>query len=293
MSETAGDPKDATRPYTVGMIGLGRMGGPMAYHLARGGYRVVGFDSGDIAAQTAACLSEVMADPASVGHAAFITFVVVPDDEAVRAVCLGSHGLFSTGLAGGIVGICSSVRPETIRSLAEPARQADAELLDIPLTKGVRAAEAGSMTVLAGGGSAVLARAQPVLDCFATTVHHVGGLGDGQTAKTVNNVLLWSNMVSMAEALRLGAALGVPPRILRGALADCSADSWVLREFDRIQPTWPRKDMDIALSLAEQAGLTLPALAEVARTVPDYDRTALDRILTNEQGRNTAEKQGG
>lgn len=283
----------ADRPSTVGVIGLGRMGGPMARHLVGGGYRVVGFDTGDIAARTAACLAETLANPASIGRAAFITLVVVPDDEDVRAVCLGPDGLFSVDLAGGIVGICSSVRPETIRALAGPARQAGAELLDIPLTKGVRAAESGTMTVLAGGRPAVLAQARPVLDCFATAVHHVGALGDGQAAKTVNNVLLWSNMVSMAEALRLGASLGVSPRTLRGALADCSADSWVLREFDRIRPTWPRKDMDIALSLAEQAGLTLPVLAEVARAVPDYDRTAMDRILADGQSQNAAEKQGG
>ncbi len=282
MSETSAGTAATSRPQTVGVVGLGRMGGPMAQHLARGGYRVIGFDTADAAAQTATCLAATLADAVSVGRASFMTLVVVPDDADVRSVCLGPTGLFSADLAGGVVGICSSVRPETIVSLAGPARHANAELLDIPLTKGVRAAESGTMTVLAGGEPAVLARARPVLECFATAVHHVGELGAGQAAKTVNNVVLWSTMVSMAEALRLGASLGVSPVTLRRALGDCSADSWVLREFDRIVPTWPRKDMDIALSLAAQTGLTLPVLAAVTHAIAEYDRVALDRILAAE-----------
>ncbi len=285
MSKTVGGTAETIRSQTVGVIGLGRMGGPMARHLTRGGYRVVGFDTGDIAAATADCLAEILADPESVGRAAFMTLVVVPGDEDVRSVCLAPNGLFAADLAGSLVGICSSVRPETVAALDQPARRANAGLLDIPLTKGVRAAEAGTMTILAGGEPSTLERARPVLECFATAVHHVGALGAGQVAKTVNNILLWSNMVAMAEALQLGAALGLTPATLRTALGDCSADSWVLREFDRIIPTWPRKDMDIAVSLAGDAGLTLPVLAAVGHAVPGYDRATLDRILAAEPGR--------
>jgi 3-hydroxyisobutyrate dehydrogenase-like beta-hydroxyacid dehydrogenase len=267
---------------TVGVIGLGRMGGPMAGHLARGGYAVTGCDPDAAARLAAGSTVDCLSGPAEVMRRAFLTLVVVPGDEDVVSVCTGPDGLFSDDAAGRIVGICSSVRKETVESLAEPAGAAGVDLLDIPLTKGVQAAIDGEMTILVGGDARVLERARPVLDCFATGVHHVGGLGAGQVAKTVNNLLLWSALVAVSESLRFGAALGVAPADLLPALKDCSADSWVLREYANIQPTWPVKDMENALAMAEQAGLVLPLMDEVARVIAGYDRPALDRILSSD-----------
>ncbi len=265
---------------TVGVIGLGRMGGPMAGHLARGGYAVTGYDP-DAAASKAA-VADCLASPAEVMRRSFMALVIVPGDEDVISVCTGPDGLFSGDAAGRIVGICSSVRKETIDSLAEPAGAAGVDLLDMPLTKGVQAAIDADMTILVGGDSAVLDRARAVLGCFATAVHHVGGLGAGQVVKTVNNLLLWSAMVAVSESLKFGSALGVSPNALLPALKDCSADSWVLRQYADMQPTWPVKDMENALAMAEQAGLTMPLMDEVARVVGDYDRTAMDKILNGE-----------
>lgn len=265
---------------TVGVIGLGRMGGPMAGHLARGGYAVTGFDP-DAAAGKAA-VADCLASPAEVMRRSFMALVIVPGDEDVISVCTGPDGLFSGDAAGRIVGICSSVRKETIDMLTGPAGAAGVDLLDMPLTKGVRAAIDADMTILVGGDSQVLERARPVLGCFATAVHHVGGLGAGQVAKTVNNLLLWSAMVAVSESLKFGSALGVSPDALMPALKDCSADSWVLRQYADIQPTWPVKDMENALAMAKQAGLTMPLMEEVGRAIADYDRPAMDRILNGD-----------
>ncbi len=268
----------------AGVIGLGAMGAPMARHMAQAGFRVSGYDPDVAAWRRVADTVTCLASPAAVAASAALTLVVVPTDTDVVAACAGDDGLFAADGTGRIVAICSSVRPDTVRELEEPAGRAGFDLLDLPLTKGVRAAEAGTMTLLAGGDPGVLQRARPFLDCFANTIHHVGGLGAGQVAKTVNNLLLWSGLVAVAEALRLAARLGTDPAVLREAMRDCSADSWVLREFDRIVPTWPAKDMEIALAVAATAGIDLPLMATVATQVGSYDRNVLNRILAGEHG---------
>lgn len=263
-------------PIAIGLIGLGRMGRPMARRFAAAGHRVLGYDS-DRAALAAAEV-EPQETPRAVA-AADLTLVLVPDDDAVLQVASDRQGLFSAKGNGAVVAICSSVRPDTLQALAPPAAAAGFELLDLPLTKGVEAAEAGTMTLLAGGKAETVERLRPTLSTVASAVHHVGPLGAGQIAKTVNNLLLWSTLVAAAEALGLGARLGVKPAALRHALKDCSADSWVLRRLDRIQPTWPAKDMSVALALAEEAGLALPLMRTVAAEVRRHDRPALDRLL--------------
>jgi len=268
---------------TAGLIGLGAMGAPMAAHVARAGFTVVGCDPDAAARRRTADVVGHLPSPSAVARRAELTLVIVPTDDDVMQVCAGKDGLFTVDGMGRIVAICSSVRPETIHALERPATQAGFDLLDVPLTKGVRAAEAGTMTLLAGGDAGVLARATPVFECFSAAVHHVGGLGAGQVAKTVNNLLLWSNMVAVAEALTLAAKLGASPEAMCRAMQDCSADSWVLREFGRIVPTWPAKDMQNALAMAKGSGIDLPLMQAVAREVGVYDRRALARILKGDK----------
>lgn len=268
---------------TAGVIGLGAMGAPMSAHMVRAGFKVVGCDPDAAARARVAPAVECLPNASAVARRALLALVIVPTDDDVVGVCTGDGGLFAADGAGRIVAICSSVRPETVRALEQPAARAGYGLLDIPLTKGVRAAEAGTMTLLAGGDAGVLRRAMPFLECFSAAVHHVGGLGAGQIAKTVNNLLLWANMVAVAEALNLASRLGAAPEPLRAAMQDCSADSWVLREFGRIVPTWPAKDMQNALAMAAAAGVDLPLMQTVAREVGAYDVRTLERILAGRQ----------
>lgn len=275
-------PQDVER--TAGVIGLGAMGGPMARHMAEGGFSVVGYDPDPAARDRAGRGIECLPGPAEVARRSLLTLIVVPNDEDVLSVCGGVGGIFSQPGGGRIVAVCSSVRPETIRALEQPAARAGFDLLDVPLTKGVRAAVAGTMTLLAGGDGEALARATPFLECFSTAIHHVGGLGIGQVAKTVNNLLLWSGVVAVAESLRFAARLGADPAILREAMMECSADSWVLREFGRIVPTWPAKDMENALAMAASAGIALPLMNRVAEEIGACDQETLNGILAGEQG---------
>jgi 3-hydroxyisobutyrate dehydrogenase-like beta-hydroxyacid dehydrogenase len=134
--------------------------------------------------------------------------------------------------------------------------------------------------LLAGGEAKDLARAQPVLECFAAKIHLLGPVGSGQAAKTVNNLMLWAHLAAAAESLAFGARMGLQVDRLRTALADCSADSWVLRELDRIQPVWPRKDLENALASAADLDVALPLAERVSEVIAAWDRPALDALLS-------------
>jgi 3-hydroxyisobutyrate dehydrogenase-like beta-hydroxyacid dehydrogenase len=148
--------------------------------------------------------------------------------------------------------------PQTAAAMAEKAAEYGLDFLDMPLTKGVRAAESGTMTILVGGKAEALARVRPVLETFSEAVHLVGAAGAAQVAKSVNNILLWVGLEGALEALALGRAYGLDAEALRGALLDCSADSWVLRELHDIEPTWPAKDLENVERMAKMAKLDMP-----------------------------------
>ena len=267
----------AAEPVTrIGFIGLGRMGRPMAGHAAAGGFRVVGWDVSETAiaeAEATGCrpagsLGECVGDCEAI-------FVIVPTDADFTAACSQEDGIFQNAQPGAIICACSSLLPETASAMAAQAARLGLEFLDMPLTKGVRAAEAGTMTVLAGGDAEVLDRLRPVLETFSNAIHHVGGPGAGQVAKSVNNILLWSGLESAIEALALGRAYGLDAETLRQALLDCSAESWVLRELQLIQPTWPAKDLENVARMAEAVHIEMPLvdrLRELAGDIKQRER---------------------
>lgn len=264
----------------VGIVGVGRMGLPMARHATAAGFEVIAFDLDPAATgKAAAAGARTASSLADVAAGSDVVLVVVPTDADVVAVCAGDGGLLETAPSGAVIAICSSVLPETVRSVAALAAARGVGVLDSPLTKGVHAAEAGTMTVLVGGETSDLDKARRVLDCFSLAIHHLGPVGAGQIGKTVNNLLLWVQLAAVRESLELGAKLGVRPERLRAALEDCSADSWVLRELSRIRPTWPEKDMQNALRMAAGAGCSVPIADAVAARAHEFSAEAVRRLL--------------
>jgi 3-hydroxyisobutyrate dehydrogenase-like beta-hydroxyacid dehydrogenase len=264
----------------VGFVGLGRMGRPMARHAAAAGFEVLGWDvdAGAIAAaQAVGC--RPAGSLAECAREADAVFVIVPTDVDLAAACTDAGGIFASARPGTIVCACSSLLPETAAEMAEKAAEHDLEFLDMPLTKGVRAAEAGTMTLLVGGMSQVLTRLRPVLECFSDAIHHVGPAGAAQVAKSVNNILLWVGLEGALEALALGRAYGLDAEALRGALLDCSADSWVLRELHNIEPTWPAKDLENVERMAKTAKLDLPLVERLHELADNLTRQRITRLF--------------
>ena len=270
----------------VGVIGLGRMGLPMARHLLDAGFEVAGFDldpaRGALLAEGGGIAAASAREVASYSQA---VLVMVADDAQVKAVTLEPVGAL-TGLGpGGVVIIASTVKPSTCRDVAAAAASRGVGVLDAPVAKGQRSAEAGDLTVFVSGEPALFQRCQPILRAFGQEIIHIDTqVGAAQVAKLANNLILWAGVAGVHEALALAERLGVSPARLRSALRHGSADSYALRELHLINLTWPDKDLAQAVEIASEAGTEAP-LANWLRT--------LMRTLTREELRRLSGAQPG
>ncbi len=268
----------------VGVIGLGRMGLPMARHLVRAGFSVSGFD---LDPERRAALAGVGGVPQpSVGAVAAqsdAVLVMVADDAQVTEAALGAAGIVAAAPRGAVVIVSSTVTPSTCRVVAATAAKRGVAVLDAPVSLGQRAAEAGTLTVFAGGPSDVFARCRPVLSAFGTEIVHVGeAVGSGQVAKLVNNLILWAGIIAVREGLTLGEHLGVPPGRLQRALQKGSADSYALRALHLINLTWPQKDLQQAMEVAAELGMTLPLTERVSSLMRGLTLAELRRLCAAE-----------
>lgn len=260
-----------TKDAGVAVIGLGKMGFPMARNLAAAGYRVVAFD---IAPDRAAALAEhgveAAASPAEAAERTAVALVVVGFDNEVQAVVSGEGGLLSTAPEGYVIAICSTVEPRTSTDAAELAKARGAHVIDASLCRGEPSAEDGSLLVMCGGEDAHLDFVQPVLEVIGSDVHRLGGVGAGQVGKMLNNFLLWNSVVANYEAMRLGARLGVDLEPLRQSLLQSSGNNWALETWLRSRPMpWAEKDMRIMMGYADEAALPMPLAGLIRETIKD------------------------
>jgi len=188
----------------------------------------------------------------------------VATDEQLRAVLTGPRGVFATARPGSVVLLSSSALPETCRELAAAAPPG-VSVLDAALTGGVRAAEAGELTLLVGGDADALDAVRPVLAPWTSAVHLLGDVGAGQVGKTVNNLVHWAQVSALGQALELGRRLGGDVPRLRAALADSPTASRTLREMHEMRFTWFEKDIANAEAMAAGTGADL-SMARTALT---------------------------
>jgi len=259
---------------SVGVVGIGTMGSPIAGHLLTGGYRVTIYDIrralveelSQRGAQPARSAKEVAAD-------SDLTLVIVVDDAQVKEVCLGPGGVLEGAQSGAIVAICSTVQPTTCREVAVTADARGVHVLDTPMLRGVAAAVEGKLLLMVGGDAEVLNRCRPVFRTFANDVCHLGDLGSGQVGKIVNNLILWACLLASKEGLLLARSQGLDLRILRDALLLSSADNFALHEWDRVsgQPKWwDQKDLKGVLELAEEIRTPVPISAMVKELIKGF-----------------------
>jgi 3-hydroxyisobutyrate dehydrogenase-like beta-hydroxyacid dehydrogenase len=256
----------------VGLVGLGKMGRPIARHLRSRGFQVAGYDIDRATAGRATQDGTPVVDSlAKVAAASDLLLILVGFDSEVEAVIFGGDGVLSHLQPGSIVVVSSTVAPQTMKRLARRLEGHELHLVDAPLTRGEEAAEKGRLLVLAGGEPELVERCRPVFSAFADPVHHIGPLGAGQVGKMVNNLILWSCMSANFEGLKLGAALGVDPEALRRALVDSSANNWSLQTRAEEKPVpWAEKDMTIVLKEADQARVSLPLCGVVKEVIKGF-----------------------
>jgi 3-hydroxyisobutyrate dehydrogenase-like beta-hydroxyacid dehydrogenase len=253
----------------VGIIGLGKMGRPMARHLRKAGFEVAAYDVDALACREAERAGiAIAASPRAVAQASDFVIVVVGFDKEAETVLLGPDGIAAAARPGLIVGIASTVAPRTMARLASRLVGTGIALLDMPITRGEPAAEAGELLVMAGGDVEAFEACRPALASFASTIFHLGELGAGQVGKMVNNMILWACISANFEGFKLAQGLGVDLERLRTALLESSASNWALEtRVDTLPMPWAEKDMRIVLSEADHLRLSVPLCGVVTEVV--------------------------
>jgi 3-hydroxyisobutyrate dehydrogenase len=217
---------------TIGFIGLGNMGAPMAANLVRAGHQVTGFDivpsPADALATKGGHAARSVADAAASGE---IVLTMLPAGAQVHSVYLGERGVLAHARSGALLIDCSTIDVETARAVAVAAKEARFDMLDAPVSGGVAGAEAGTLTFMVGGETEVFARAQPVLAAMGRTIVHAGPAGNGQAAKICNNMILGVSMIAVCEAFALAERLGLDAQTLFDISAKSSGQCWALTSY--------------------------------------------------------------
>jgi 3-hydroxyisobutyrate dehydrogenase len=217
---------------TIGFIGIGNMGAPMAANLSKAGHRVTGFDiaRGPVEALVAkgGRAAGSVAEAASAGE---ILITMLPAGPQVRSVYLGAAGVLAHARHGSLLIDCSTIDVETARAVAAAAKEARFDMLDAPVSGGVAGAEAASLTFMVGGEADVFARAQPVLAAMGRTIVHAGPAGNGQAAKICNNMVLGVSMIAVCEGFALAERLGLEAQTLFDISSKSSGQCWALTSY--------------------------------------------------------------
>ena len=211
----------------IAFIGLGHMGAPMARNLIKAGHALTVFD---LVKPSVDALVALGASPAASLQACAATGEIVitmlPSSPHVKAVYLGRDGVLTGAQAGATLIDCSTIDPHTAREVAKAADAAGFPMADAPVSGGTGGAEAGTLTFMVGGAESVFTRVSPLLKNMGKNIVHCGASGTGQVAKICNNMLLGISMIGVAEAMSLGAALGIEPKVLAGIINTSSGRCW-------------------------------------------------------------------
>jgi 3-hydroxyisobutyrate dehydrogenase len=217
---------------TIGFIGLGNMGAPMAANLLKAGHQVTGYD---IVASARAALAQqggrAAASAAEAAAAGEIVITMLPAGPQVREVYLGPEGVIARAQPGALLIDCSTIDVETARAVAAMAADSQFLMVDAPVSGGVIGAEAGTLTFMVGGEVAAFARAEPVLKAMGRTIVHAGPAGNGQSAKICNNMILGASMIAVCEGLALAEKLGLSVQTLFDICSKSTSQCWAMTGY--------------------------------------------------------------
>lgn len=283
---------------TVGFIGTGIMGLPMANNLIDKGHQVFLSKHHRMPPEILmAAGAQVLATPGEVAEVADYIIIMVPDTHDVEAVLFAEGGLVEGLSPGKVVIDMSSISPSATKHFAEKVIATGAHYLDAPVSGGEVGAKAASLSIMVGGDSLIFERALPLLQCMGQNISHVGGNGDGQTTKVANQIIVALNIQAVAEALLFAARNGAAPAKVRDALMGGFASSRILEvhgkrmingSFDPgFRINLHQKDLNLALDGARALGLNLPNTANAQQLFgtcaalggSDWDHSAMIKGL--------------
>lgn len=220
----------------IAFIGLGHMGGPMALNLVKAGHDLVVFDLVPTAIKT---LTDAGAQAAGTAKEAVknaeVVISMLPASQHVEGLYLGDTDLLAHIDTSSLVIECSTISSESARKVAQAAKARGIRMIDAPVSGGTGGAVAGTLTFIVGGEADALAAAYPYLEKMGKNIFHAGAAGAGQVAKICNNMLLGILMAGTSEALALGVANGLDPKVLSDIIAKSSGRNWATELYN----PWP------------------------------------------------------
>jgi len=262
----------------IGFIGLGNMGGGMAANLVRAGHTVAAFDLSGAAVEracSAGCRAAVSAGDAVAGADAVVT--MLPAGTHVRSVYEGE--VFGAAHPAALLLDCSTIDVASAKSVAHAASGRGLAMVDAPVSGGIAAADAGTLTFMVGGSADAFARAQPILAAMGKVVIHAGDAGAGQAAKICNNMLLGASMIATAEAFVLAQKLGLDAQTFFDISSKASGQCWSMTSYCPVPGPVPAapsnrgyeggfaaalmlKDLKLAVEAAQAVGASVPMGAQ-------------------------------
>ncbi len=220
----------------IAFIGLGHMGGPMAINLHKAGHSVKAFDlSQDACTKLKAEGVAIAASAQDAVQGAEAVITMLPASQHVEGLFLGNGstgGLLASIAKGTLVIDSSTIAAATSQKVAKAAEGMGIDFIDAPVSGGTGGAIAGTLTFMVGGSTEQLERARPLLEKMGANIFHAGSVGAGQTAKICNNMLLGILMIGTSEAMALGVANGLDPKVLAEIMRRSSGGNWALEKYN-------------------------------------------------------------
>ena len=288
---------------TVGFIGLGIMGKPMAKNLIEAGHELVVFNrTQSKAEELAGDGATVAGSPREVAERSDVIITMLPDSPQVEEVLVGENGVLEGIKEGALVVDTSTISSVVTEELAAKVKEKGASMLDAPVSGGDVGAIEGTLSIMVGGSEEDFERARPLFEAMGKTVTHVGETGAGQVVKAANQIVVALTIEAVSEALVLGSKGGVAPEkildVLGGGLAgnkvmEVKREKMLTHSFDpgfRIE--LHHKDLGIALAAGREYGVTLPVTAVVDQMLQelkmkgrgDRDHSALLTLIEDSSG---------
>jgi 2-hydroxy-3-oxopropionate reductase len=283
---------------TVGMIGLGLMGKPMARNLLKAGFSLTVFNrSRQAVDELAAEGAHAASSPKDVAAASDVVITIVPDSPDVEAVVLGPNGVLAGAKPGTLIIDMSTISPAVTRRLHAEVTARGGRMLDAPVSGGDVGAKAGTLSIMVGGQREDFDAAQPVFAAMGRTITYCGPPGNGQLVKACNQILIGMVMAGISETLTFAQKAGLSTDVLISVLQGGSAQTRLMElrgarmaahEFTPgFKASFHRKDLRIALETARDLGLTLPFTPQTAAMLTklverghgDWDNSAVFTIV--------------
>jgi 2-hydroxy-3-oxopropionate reductase len=282
---------------TIGFVGLGIMGKPMAGNLIKGGHTLFLYSRSGAPQELTGAGGKACASAKDVAQKSDIVITMVPDTPDVEKALFGPNGVAEGLSRGKIVVDMSSISPIETKAYAKKINALGCEYLDAPVSGGEVGAKNAALTIMVGGSQATFDKVKPVFELMGKNITLVGGNGDGQTCKVCNQIIVALNIEAVSEALVFASKAGADPARVRQALMGGFAASRILevhgermikRTFDpgfRIE--LHQKDLGLALSGARAMGVSLPNTSTaqqlfnacVASGGAKWDHSAMVRAL--------------